>query len=334
MENKVVKKILTWLFLIVSMLLAIQIGKWIPLLGSAISAIFIGFAVRHTSLFDMLDNGVTKFATKYMLKAGIVLLGFTLSLKIIGQVGTEVLIVLAGEIIVSILIGIIAGKLLGVGNKLSLLLGIGTSICGGSAIVASSPVIEAEDDEVAVSITTMFIYSVVALFLLPVIGRALGYNDNLYGILAGAAVNDTASVVATAQAWSDEALKIGTVVKLVRTLFIVPVTVGVIAYKVKNTPSSKENGGIDFKKIVSLVPLFVVLFVLAVVFATFVDISQPTIKLIKTTSSYLMTLALVTIGLGVHIKDIKNAGIKPVILGGLCWFGVLAATIGLMLVLY
>lgn len=184
----------------------------------------------------------------------------------------------------------------------------------------------------------MFIYSVVALFVLPSIGKLLNYNDQMYGILAGAAVNDTASVVATSSSWSEEALKIGAVVKLVRTLFIVPVTLGVIAYKIRNTSSNnktknKENNK-GVKQIISLVPGFVVLFILAVLLATFVNISPKISYYIKTISSYMMTLALVVIGLGVHINDIKKAGLKPVILAGISWISVLGLTIVLIGILY
>lgn len=329
------KKILTSLFLLFSMWLAMQIGSTFPLIGNSIAAILIGSIIRHTPLFEKLDKSITKFVSKYMLKTGIVLLGFTLSLRVVGQVGPSVLIVLAGEITASILTAILVNKLLKVNNKLALLLGIGTSICGGAAIVASAPILEAEDEDVAVSITTMFIFSILALFILPVIGKTLGYTDQLYGILAGSAVNDTASVVATSFEWSDAAGKFATVVKLVRTLFLVPVTLGVIMYKFKTTSkSSSESKKIDWKQIVSIIPVFVVLFVGAVAIASVFSIPKDVTSVISKVSKYFMTIALVTIGLGVHVRQIKEAGIKPVLLGGLCWSAVLAVSISLIGALY
>lgn len=332
MDKKMFKITFTWAFLVISTILATVIGGIVPILGSAVIAILIGFVVRHTLLYDKLDFGTTKFVEKYMLKAGIVLLGFKLSLNIVGEVGINVLIVLFVEVLASIIIAILLKKALNIGDNLATLLGIGTSICGGAAIVATSPILEANEDDVAVSITTMFIYSVVSLLVLPFIGKFLGYNDQLYGILAGAAVNDTASVVATAKSWSDDALSIATIVKLVRTLYIVPVTLAVIGYKINK--SSKKQGQLSFKTITKIVPKFVILFILAVLFATVVNIPKEINNTIKEVSGYLMTIALVTIGLAVHSRDIKKAGIRPVVLGGICWLAVLITTIITINLLY
>ncbi|MGX7106344.1 YeiH family protein [Hutsoniella sourekii] len=330
------RKIMTAGLLLVSTWLALQIGSAIPLLGSSISAIIIGAIIRHTPLFKELDSQITGFVSKYLLKAGIVLLGFTLSFRIVSEVGLEVLLVLAAEIIASITIAVVANKYLKMDNTLALLVGIGTSICGGSAIVATAPILEAENEDIAVSVTTMFIYSMLALLLLPIIGQVLGYNDQLYGILAGAAVNDTASVVATAFDWSDSAGKVATVVKLVRTLYIVPVTLGAIYFKLKaqNKGNQGQKNKIDFQQIIKTIPGFVVLFVGAVIVASIFTIPADITKNISTISKLMMTLALITIGLGVHVKQIQEAGIKPVLMGAMCWAGVLIASVASIALLY
>lgn len=332
-------KLITLLTLAGGTWLAMFIGGNIPLLGTSISAILIGAAIRHTPLFGLLDKVITKFVSSYLLKTGIVLLGFTLSLRILNQVGLNVLVIILAVITVSILASFLGNKVLKIDNKLALLIGIGTSICGGSAIVAAAPLIEVEDEDIAVSITTMFIYSMLALLLLPTLGVMFNFTNQLYGILAGVAVNDTASVVATAFDWHQEAGNIATVVKLVRTLFIVPVTIGLIYYNyLQNAKTTKSQGAkriaIDWKQIRRNIPMFVVFFVLAVLVSSVITLPAPLTSTISQISKLFMTIALITIGLGVHIKQIQKAGIKPVILGAACWLAVVTISMLLITVMY
>lgn len=331
-------KIFTIMVLGISTSLALFIGGTVPLLGTSIAAILIGAIIRHTPIYKILDSTIVGFVSSYLLKAGIVLLGFTLSLRILNEVGIGILAILASVIVVSILSSYLFNKGLKVNNEMGLLIGIGTSICGGSAIVASAPIIEAEDEDIAVSITTMFIYSMLALLILPALGKISAFTDQMYGIFSGAAVNDTASVVATAFDWSHEAGGIATVVKLVRTLFIVPVTICVIYYKYykqrRESLNKAEKMSISWDKLKSIVPIFVVFFVMAVIFASIVPIPESITRLISTSSKLLMTVALVTIGFGVHIQQIKKAGIKPVLLGAGTWASVLAISLVLIKVLY
>lgn len=327
------RKILTALLLIACMFGALQLGTTFPILGSSISAILLGAIIRHTPLYDQLDKQVTGIVEKYFLKTGIVLLGFTLSMRVVAEVGIGIVLLLAAVVAGSIAVSQIANKFLKLPKKLALLLGIGTSICGGSAIVATAPILEAENEDIAVSVTTMLIYSLVALVVLPIIGNALNFTDPQYGVLAGAAVNDTASVVATSFEWSDEAGGIATIVKLTRTLFLVPVTIGVILYQIRVTASASATK-IDAKQIISIIPVFVVLFVLAVTIASVVTIPPNVEDLISKASKYFMTIALVSIGLGVYVKDIIKAGFKPILLGLLCWGTVTIVSIIFINILY
>lgn len=332
-------KVLTLLTLAISTWLALFIGGQIPLLGTSISAILIGAIIRHTPFFELLDKTITKFVSSYLLKTGIVLLGFTLSLRILNEVGLNILVIITAVIIVSILTSVFVNKGLKVNDKLALLIGIGTSICGGSAIVAAAPILEVEDEDIAVSVTTMFIYSMLALLILPTLGVLFNFTNQLYGILAGVAVNDTASVVATAFDWHTEAGNIATVVKLVRTLFIVPVTIGVIYYKyLQNTKENITMGTkkikIDWKQIKSTIPMFVVFFVAAVLVASVISLPTSLTSTLSQISKLLMTVALITIGLGVHIKQIQKAGIKPIILGAACWLSVVTISMVLIILMY
>jgi thioredoxin reductase (NADPH) len=189
------------------------------------------------------------------------------------------------------------------------------------------------------SVTTMFIYSMLALLFLPLVGNMFGFSDQLYGILSGVAVNDTASAIATAFSWSDEAGSIATVVKLVRTLFIVPVSIGLICYKYdkqrKNSLNNHaEKVAINWSEITRIIPKFVIYFILAVIFASVVQLPVAIASLISKFSKIFMTMALFTIGLGVHMKQIKKAGMKPIILGGASWFAVLTVSVILIMFLY
>ena len=317
-------KLLTIIILGVATWLALYIGGTVfPLLGTAISAILIGAIIRHTPLYRMLDSGIVGFISSYLLKTGIVLLGFTLSVRILNQVGIVVLLAMVAVIVGSIVTSILVNKGVKANNKLSLLIGIGTSICGGSAIAASAPIIEAEDEDVAVAITTMFVYSMVWLLLLPILGKLFNFTDQIYGIVAGLAVNDTPSVVATSFSWSDEAGSIATIVKLVKTLFIVPITVGLVYIKLHNQRKNAVNNqagkaGIDWKQIKKITPVFVVYFVIAFLIASIVPLPAGFTNFISKLSKLFFTIALVTIGLGVHVSQIKKAGLKPILIGAAC----------------
>lgn len=315
--------------------IALILGNIIPILGSSIIAILIGILLRYSPIYRQLSSEVINVIEKYFLKAGIVLLGFTLSLRILGDVGLMILALLFIGVIVSIALSYIGGKTLKLPSNLAFLIGIGTSICGGSAIVATAPLLEAKNDEVAVSITTMLIYSMSAIILLPMIGEAMGYHDQLFGILAGAAVNDTASVVATATEWSDNALKIATLVKLVRTLFLIPVTLAIIGLNIHNqTLANHNNQVITMKQIINMIPVFVILFMIAVTIASAFQLPVRITNLIENTSKILMTMALMTIGIGIDFTQIKKAGIRPVILGGICWLGVLTSAMIMLGIFY
>jgi len=332
-------KLFTTIILGVSTWLALFIGESIPLLGTSVAAILIGAIIRHTPIYKILDSAIIRFVSSYFLKTGIVLLGFNLTLRIIKEVGVLVIVIIIALICVSILTSFLVNKGLKVNSKLSILIGIGTSICGGAAIAATAPIMEAEDEDVAVSVTTMFIYSMLALLFLPLLGKMFGFTDQLYGILSGVAVNDTASSIATAFSWSDEAGSIATVVKLVRTLFIVPVSIGLICYKYdkqrkSSLSNSNEKVSINWGEITRIIPKFVIYFILAVVFASVVKLPVEVTSLISKFSKIFMTMALFTIGLGVHVKQIKKAGVKPIILGGASWIAVLTLSVILIMFLY
>jgi uncharacterized integral membrane protein (TIGR00698 family) len=335
-------KLITLIIIGLATWLAIFIGGSVfPLLGTAISAILIGMIIRHTPfIYSLLDKAANKFITSYVLKGGIVLLGFTMSIQILNKVGVILIVVMAAVILGSITTSILVNKGVKANSKLSLLIGLGTSICGGSAIVASAPIMEAEDEDVAVAITTMFVFSMTALVVLPIIGNMFSFSDQFYGIVAGLAVNDTPSVLATSFSWSDEAGEIATLVKVAKTLFIIPITLGLVFikfYQQKKNNSLNNHSqkvGITWSQTKSIIPMFVVYFTLAFVVASVVSIPADITGLIKDASKLMFTFALVAIGLGVHVKQIKKAGIKPILIGAACSLVVITISVVSLMVFY
>ena len=315
-------------------------GSVFPLLGTAISAILIGMIIRHTPfIYNLLDKATNKFITSYVLKGGIVLLGFTMSIQVLNKVGIILIVVMAAVILGSITTSILVNKGVKANSKLSLLIGLGTSICGGSAIVASAPIMDAEDEDVAVAITTMFVFSMTALVVLPIVGNMFGFSDQFYGIVAGLAVNDTPSVLATSFSWSDEAGEIATLVKVAKTLFIIPITLGLVYLKLYQQRKNSLNNhsqkvGITWSQTKSIIPMFVVYFTLAFIVASVVSIPADITSLIKDASKLMFTFALVAIGLGVHVKQIKKAGIKPILIGAACSLVVITISVVSVMVLY
>lgn len=310
----------TWLLLALASGLAYLIGTWLPLLGTAVAAILVGFALRHSPLYRYLDPGLLARVSKPLLQGGIVLLGFNLSLGMIWQVGGKVLILMLINLLLAVGSAIFLGRRLGVKDTLAGLLGIGTSICGGAAIMASTPILKAREDDTAVSITTMFIFSMVSLLVLPVAGNFLNMSDFHYGLLAGAAINDTPSVVAAGFSWSQTAGNVAMVVKMARTLYIIPLTLAIIMGQIGGKQSGQgASSRVSWSSIWRLIPTFIIYFVLAVGVATVFPIPDKVQLALSQVSSLVLMVALVTVGLEVHIQDIKAAGLKPVLIGGASW---------------
>ena len=204
-----------------------------------------------------------------------------------------------------------------------MLIGVGTSICGGSAIAAVAPVICAEDEDVTRAISTIFLFNIIAVFIFPVLGRLMGMTDMDFGMWAGTAINDTSSVVAAGTAWSNAAgdntaLKFATIVKLTRTLMIVPVTL-ILAFYTSKKMKEAKGGSFKFTKVF---PWFVLFFIAAALAKTFLGIPGEATSILVQTGKFVITMAMVAIGLNTNLKSLFAHGIKPLALGCLCWLTV------------
>lgn len=297
--------------------LAVFIEKLIPgeLLGASIIALFLGTIINSFFHPDWIKPAL-KFASKRILKVAIILLGASLSINTIMSVGKMTFLIMIFTFAMCFGGGYFIRKFFGLNWKLSNLISAGTGICGGSAVAAIAPVIDADDKDVAFAMSSTFLFDMVMVALYPLMGKALGLSDLAYGIWAGTSVNDTASVVASGYAFSEIAGDFATMVKLTRTIAIIP-TVLVFAYigtRMKQKELKAANNG-QKVNMVKIIPWFIGGFLLLAILNSVGYIPVAASGFIKSASKFLMVTALTAIGLGTSITDFKKAGLKPMFYG-------------------
>lgn len=293
----------------------------IHLIGGAVIAMFIGMVVNHFIGKNKFIASGVKFTSKKILKFAIILLGLSLNINTILYVGKMSLIVMIFTLATCFGGGYFIGKALGLNWKLSNLISAGTGICGGSAIAAIAPTIDAEDSDVAYAMSATFLFDMAMIVLFPIMGKAIGMSDEAFGIWAGTAVNDTSSVVATGYAFSEGAGDFATMVKLTRTLSIIPTVLAfaLIQMNLKRKEAIKlgENEkniktNFNFAKIF---PWFILGFLGMSIVASVFTIPTEIVSQTKSISKFLMVCALAAIGLNTSFKDMKKSGIKPMLHG-------------------
>jgi len=292
----------------------------IHLIGASVIALFIGMLINKVKKpSDAVKKGL-KFTSKKVLKFAIILLGASLSIGTILNVGKMSLTVMCFTLLTCFGGGYFVGKTLGLNWKLSNLISAGTGICGGSAIAAIAPVIDAEDSDIVYAMSATFLFDMAMILLFPIMGKALGLSDIAYGLWAGTAVNDTSSVVAAGYAFSEAAGDFATMVKLTRTLSIIP-TVVIFAMinvhlKKKETLDMGESAeaGIDVK-FSSLFPWFILGFLALALVNSFGVIPADISAAAKSLSKFLMVAALAAIGLNTSFDEMAKSGILPMVHG-------------------
>ncbi len=310
----------------ISFLIAI-IALWIEglfsvhIIGASVIAMFIGVILNSFLTKTEVFNSGTKFTSKKILKFAIILLGLSLNINTIFQVGKMSLLVMMFTLLTCFGGGYFIGRALKLNWKLSNLISAGTGICGGSAIAAIAPTIDADNNDVAYAMSATFLFDMLMIVLFPIIGRAMGMSDEAFGLWAGTAVNDTSSVVATGYAFSEAAGDFATMVKLTRTLCIIP-TVVIFAFinlNVKRKEAKKQ--GLDESElkanfsIKKIFPWFILGFVLMSIIASIFTIPEVVVTNTKTISKFLMVSALAAIGLNTSFSSIKKSGIRPMVHG-------------------
>ena len=297
--------------------LSVWIEKLIPgeLLGASIIALFMG-TIINSFFHPKWIKPALIFSSKKILKLAIILLGASLSVKTIMTVGKMTFFVMIFTFAMCFGGGYFIRKIFGLNWKLGNLISAGTGICGGSAVAAIAPVIDADDKDIAFAMSSTFLFDMVMIALYPLMGRALGMSDIAYGIWAGTSVNDTASVVASGYAFSEIAGDFATMVKLTRTIAIIP-TVLVFAYigtRMKQKELKQANQG-QKVNLVKIIPWFIGGFLLLAILNSVGWIPAAASGAIKSASKFLMVTALAAIGLGTSIVDFKKAGLRPMFYG-------------------
>ena len=348
--------------------MATVVGQHVPLVGSAVPGAVLGAVIAVViKPGERLAPGL-RYASSFVLQCSVVLLGTQLSIAEAARVGVTSLPVMLGTLAVCLGAAWLYGRLLGVPRDLRTLIGVGTGICGGSAIAAVSPVIEAASTDVAYAISTIFLFNIAAVLVFPVIGHAIGMSQQSFGLFAGTAVNDTSSVVATATTYGSAAASHAVVVKLVRTLMIIPICLGLAALTARRQRSAPEPGMIADGRIpvvegripvvegqipvvdgrvsvvaaapavsarmspwrvMRLVPWFLVGFVAAAALNSVGVIPAGAHGPLQHVSVFLVGVALSAIGLSTDVAALRKAGPKPLLLGALLWITVAAASLGL-----
>ncbi len=296
----------------------------IHLIGGSVIALFIGMILNNFWKPASLAPGL-KFTSKKVLKFAIILLGASLSIQTILTVGRLSLTVMCFTLLTCFGGGYFIGKALGLNWKLSNLISAGTGICGGSAIAALAPAIDAEDTDIAYALSATFLFDMVMIVLFPIMGRVLELSDMAYGLWAGTAVNDTSSVVAAGYAYTEAAGDFATMVKLTRTLSIIPVVL-IFSYinirikqkeaLMKNASDMTESGrAAKSVNIMTLIPWFILGFVGLAIINSFGVIPASVSASAKELSKFLMVAALAAIGLNTNFKDMKKSGFTPMVHG-------------------
>ena len=301
-------------------IIAYYLGAFIPLVGGPVFGIILGMLVALWHRPVIFEAGIL-FISKKILPVSIILLGFEMNLFQVFDIGSQSLYIIVFTLSAAFITAWIFGHYFNLEGNTIILIGVGTAICGGSAIAATAPVISATDRDVAYSISTIFLFNIAAVFIFPFAGHLLGMSDVGFGMWAGTAINDTSSVVAAGYSYSNEAGNFATIVKLTRSLMIVPVTLvlALITAK-KNT----DNNAFSFIKIF---PWFIFGFLAASIANTAEIIPAMLGTALAHTGKFFIIMAMTSIGLNTHLGHLVTHGIKPVLLGLSCWVAVALASV-------
>ncbi|KLD62014.1 YeiH family protein [Dyella japonica] len=308
---------------VVIALVALGLGKLAPLIGGPVFGIVLGILVRNTLAPGGSYTPGIQFAGKQVLQWSIIALGFGLSLNQVAKTGLESLSVTLVTMTVAFLTAWGLGRLLKVDDKLKILIGVGTAICGGSAIAAVTPIIKPDEHDTAFAISTIFLFNLVAVLLFPLLGHLLHLSDLGFGLWAGTAINDTSSVVAAGYSFSKQAGDYATIVKLTRATLIIPICL-ILAFA--TAWRQKKQGATDFS-LARIFPWFILWFLVASAIRTagLVPVAiQPALHL---AAEFLIIVALTAIGLSANLRKMASTGARPILLGLGVWAAVAVSSL-------
>lgn len=299
------------LLAVVIAVMATAIGKVYPVIGGAVTAIIIGFLARNfLGLPKKFELGLD-YTIKKLLKVAIVLMGFGLSFATVVEISASSIIVVAVIVVLGLGLTYLVGRWFGLKGDLPILIGIGTSICGATAIATTAPILKAKEQDFVYAVNTIFAFNVLAVVSYPFIGQLLGFSDQIFGMWAGAAIHDTSSVVAAGYMYSDEAGAVAVIVKLLRTLTLIPLALLLaifVSYKMKSQTTEQV-------KVSKIFPYFILVFVGVVLLNTFIPFPEVVANTTNQLAKFLIVMVMASVGLKASFKDIKTIGVKPFIVG-------------------
>lgn len=308
------KKWMGALLLLVIAGVATVIGTLVPVLGSAMPAVAMGLLISGMNWLPRESGAVVKAMSKQGLQVAIVLMGMNISLTKVIQVGRDSLGVMLGTLAIALGAAWLLGKVMKTPGKMTGLIGVGTAICGGSAIAAAAPVLEADENDTAYALSTIFFFNVLAIAIFPPLGHLLGMDQHSFGLWAGTAINDTSSVVAAAYGYGREAGDFATVVKLARATTIVPVTVGLALLR-----SLSGGKGSVLQAAKKGFPWFIVAFLIASLINSVGLIPAPMAAGLGSLGRFLIIAAMAAVGMGANLAQLRKTGAKPLLLGAMVW---------------
>lgn len=352
-KNKIIGIIICLIIAIIATILGgLKIGSLnLEIVGAPVFAILMGMIITlvtpKLAKSEHTKDGI-KFTSKKILQWAVIVLGFTLNLGNIAKVGAQSLPVIVSTIATSLIVAYVLFRCLRMDSKVATLIGVGSSICGGSAIAATAPVIDADDEEIAQAISVVFLFNVLAALIFPTLGHGIGMGSEGFAIFAGTAVNDTSSVTAAASTAeklynSNAILSTAVIVKLTRTLAIIPITLALAIYRTKKEQSkaASDNSTESKFSIKKIFPWFILYFVAASIITTIVG-TIPSgdfkefyldhfVKSMKWLAKFFIAMAMAAIGLNTNIKELIKKGGKPIILGFCCWVMISLVSIGVQM---
>ena len=327
------------------------LGQWLPVVGGPVFAILIGRVLgRLVPGRERLAPGLG-FTSKRLLQTAVILLGFGLKLQTVAAVGLRSLPIIVVTIAVALLLAWLLARLFAIPRRIATLVGVGSAICGGSAIAATAPVIDADDAELAQAISVVFLFNVLAALIFPSLGGLLGFSDEGFALFAGTAVNDTSSVTAAASAWDSlhgtggAVLDGAIIVKLTRTLAILPITVGLAFYEARRRRRAAGDDAAgeaqSRPKLSRIFPTFIIFFVLCslltslgavlvergVLGGTAASGLEAFFALMRTLSRFLIVMAMAAIGLNTDLVRLVRSGARPLALGACCWIAIATTSV-------
>ena len=291
-------------------------------------SLLIGAVVGNLGFIPSSCDPGLKFASRHVLRAGIVLLGFQLSFSEVAHLGSRGFLAVISVVIVTFFGTQYIARLLGVSPGLGLLTATGYSICGVSAISAMTGAVDGDEEDATYAIALVTLFGSISIFVLPVLGHLMNMSDVRFGMWAGSSVHDVAQVVASATTYSHQSLAPAIVVKLTRVVLLAPL---VAIYGYRHSQSQKHEEPHQHphtgSQRVSLLPMFIVLFLVAVSVRTTGALSSDLLNTLKHLEKILLALALVGLGAAVNIKKLRLLGSRPIILGIFSWALVLATSV-------